>query len=154
MTAEVDKPAPDFTLPATRGGEVSLSSLKGQNVVLYFYPRDNTPGCSQEGQDFRDLYEAFRKANTEVLGVSRDSLKKHENFSSKFDFPFPLLADVDSEVCNAYDVIREKQMYGKTHEGIERSTYLIDREGVVREIWRKVKVKDHAQAVLDAARAL
>ena len=123
-------------------------------MVLYFYPRDNTPGCSQEGQDFRDLYEAFRQANTEVLGVSRDSLKKHENFSSKFDFPFPLLADVDSEVCNAYDVIREKQMYGKTHEGIERSTYLIDREGVVREIWRKVKVKDHAQTVLDAARAL
>ncbi|MAA73764.1 MAG: peroxiredoxin [Salinisphaeraceae bacterium] len=154
MTAEVDKPAPDFTLPATRDGEVSLSSLKGQNVVLYLYPRDNTPGCSQEGQDFRDLYEAFRQANTEVLGVSRDSLKKHENFSSKFDFPFPLLADVDSEVCNAYDVIREKQMYGKTHEGIERSTYLIDREGVVREIWRKVKVKDHAQTVLDAARAL
>jgi len=154
MTAEVDKPAPDFTLPATRDGEVSLSSLKGQNVVLYFYPRDNTPGCSQEGQDFRDLYEAFRQAKTEVLGVSRDSLKKHENFSSKFDFPFPLLADVDSEVCNAYDVIREKQMYGKTHEGIERSTYLIDREGVVREIWRKVKVKDHAQTVLDAARAL
>lgn len=154
MTAEIDKKAPEFKLPATRDGEVSQSGLKGRNVVLYFYPRDNTPGCSQEGQDFRDLYEQFARADAEVLGVSRDSMKKHENFSNKFDFPFPLIADVDSTLCDAYSVIKEKKMYGKVHEGIERSTFLIDKQGVLRQAWRKVKVPGHAQEVLEAVQAL
>lgn len=152
MSATVDRPAPDFELPATGGENVRLHDLRGETVVLYFYPRDNTPGCTQEGQDFRDLYADFRAAGARILGVSRDSLRKHENFKAKHDFPFDLLADEDGTVCEAYGVLKEKKMYGKTHVGIERSTFLIDPEGVLRREWRGVKVKGHAEAVLAAIR--
>ena len=152
MTATVDRPAPDFELPATGGETVRLSDLRGETVVLYFYPRDNTPGCTQEGQDFRDLHADFRAAGARILGVSRDSLRKHENFKAKHDFPFELLADEDGTACEAYGVLKEKMMYGKTHVGIERSTFLIDPEGVLRRVWRGGKVKGHAEAVLATVR--
>lgn len=154
MTATIDRPAPEFALPATGGGELSLDDLRGKTVVLYFYPRDNTPGCTREGQDFRDRYEEFRAAGAEVLGVSRDSVRKHENFKAKYEFPFPLLADEDENACRAYGVLKEKKLYGKTHIGIERSTFLIDAGGVLRREWRGVKVPDHADEVLAAVRDL
>jgi len=141
--------APDFELPATRDGQVRLSDLRGKPVVLYFYPRDNTPGCTQEGQEFRDLYDRFTALGAEVLGVSRDSLKTHQNFAAKHDFPFPLLADTDESVVNAYGVLKEKTMYGKKVMGIERSTFVIDPDGIVRHAHRKVKVAGHAQQVLE-----
>lgn len=154
MTTLTDRPAPDFEQAATDGESIRLSDLRGDPVVLYFYPRDNTPGCTQEGQDFRDLYEDFRAAGARVIGVSRDSVRKHENFRAKHSFPFPLIADEDESVCQAFGVLKEKKLYGKTHIGIERSTFLIDAEGVVRQEWRGVKVKGHAEAVLAAAREL
>lgn len=154
MTPTLDRPAPDFELPATGGETVRLGGLRGEVVVLYFYPRDNTPGCTQQGQDFRDRHEAFRAAGARVLGVSRDSVRKHENFRSKHGFPFPLLADEDETVCRAYGVLKEKKLYGKTHLGIERSTFLIDAEGVLRREWRGVKVTGHIDEVLAAVRAL
>lgn len=150
MTATIDKPAPDFELPATGGDDVRLSDLRGKAVVLYFYPRDNTPGCTREGQDFRDRHEDFRTAGAEILGVSRDSIRKHENFKAKYGFPFPLLADADETACRAYGVLKEKKLYGKTHIGIERSTFLIDADGVLRREWRGVKVDGHADEVLAA----
>jgi peroxiredoxin Q/BCP len=146
--------APDFELPATRDESVRLSDLRGKPVVLYFYPRDNTPGCTQEGQDFRDLYHQFTAAGAEVLGVSRDSLKTHQNFAAKHDFPFPLLADTEESVVNAYGVLKEKNMYGKQVMGIERSTFVIDAEGVVRHAHRKVKVDGHAAQVLEEVKGL
>ncbi len=148
------QPAPDFTLPATGGQEITLSGLKGSNVVLYFYPRDNTPGCTKEGQAFRDHHAEFEKLDTVVLGVSRDSLKTHENFKAKHQFPFELLSDSEETVCRLYDVIKEKNMYGKKVMGIERSTFLIDREGILRREWRKVKVAGHVEEVLEAVRSL
>lgn len=154
MTATIDRPAPEFTLPATGDGELSLSDLRGKNIVLYFYPRDNTPGCTREGQDFRDLYEDFRAAGAEIIGVSRDSVRTHENFKAKHAFPFPLLADQDETACRAYGVLKEKKLYGKTHIGIERSTFLIDADGVLRREWRGVKVPNHAEEVLAAVRDL
>lgn len=154
MTATIDRPAPEFALPATGGGELSLNDLRGKTVVLYFYPRDNTPGCTREGQDFRDRYEDFRAAGAEVIGVSRDSVRKHENFKAKHEFPFPLLADEDETACRAYGVLKEKKLYGKAHIGIERSTFLIDAEGVLRREWRGVKVPGHADEVLAAVRDL
>lgn len=150
----LDQPAPEFELPVTGGGTLALSQLRGKVVVLYFYPKDNTPGCTQEGQDFRDQYPAFEAIGAQVLGVSRDSLKSHDNFRAKFGFPFPLLSDTDETACQAYDVIKMKNMYGKQVRGIERSTFLIDREGVLRREWRKVKVQGHAAEVLEAARNL
>jgi peroxiredoxin Q/BCP len=152
MTATVDRPAPDFELPATGEDTVRLSDLRGEAVVLYFYPRDNTPGCTREGQDFGDLHDAFRAAGARVLGVSRDSVRKHENFKAKYGFPFPLLADEDETACRDYGVLKEKKLYGKTHIGIERSTFLIDAEGVLRREWRGVKVEGHANEVLAAVR--
>lgn len=154
MTIDLNQPAPDFELPATGGETVRLANLRGRPVVLYFYPRDNTPGCTQEGQDFRDLYPDFQAAGAHILGVSRDSVRKHENFKSKHDFPFALLSDADEQACRAYDVIREKKLYGKPHVGIDRSTFLIDSEGILRHQWRGVKVKGHAAEVLEAVRAL
>lgn len=154
MTVEIDKPVADFSLPATGGRDISLSGLRGRKVVVYFYPKDNTPGCTQEGQDFRDLHGEFQASGGEILGISRDSVRSHENFSAKYEFPFPLLSDADEEACRLFDVIREKKMYGKTHLGVERSTFLIDGEGVLRREWRGVKVKGHAAAVLDALKAL
>ena len=146
------KKVPAFSLPATGDQTLSLKDFKGKNLVLYFYPKDSTPGCTQEGQDFRDNYARFKRAKTVVLGVSRDSIKSHENFKAKQGFPFDLLSDADEELCKLFDVIKLKNMYGKKVRGIERSTFLIDSKGVLREEWRKVKVKDHVEDVLAAAK--
>lgn len=148
------KKAPAFSLPATGEQTIALKDLKGKNIVLYFYPKDSTPGCTTEGQNFRDLYAEFQQLNTEILGVSRDSIKRHENFKAKQAFPFELLSDEAQELCNLFDVIKEKKLYGKTYMGIERSTFLIDEKGVLRREWRKVKVKGHADEVLEAVRQL
>ena len=145
--------APDFSLPATGNRTISLHALRGHPVVLYFYPKDSTPGCTQEGQDFQALAGEFAARDALILGVSRDSVVSHERFHAKQGFTFDLLSDPDGTVCRAYDVIREKNMYGKTVLGIERSTFLIDADGVLREAWRKVKVKDHAQSVLERLKA-
>lgn len=153
-TAKIGRKAPDFTLPATRDQEINLRSLRGQNVVLYFYPRDNTPGCTTEGQDFKALHGKFRRSNTMILGVSRDSLAAHEKFRNRFKFPFDLVSDEDETLCKAYDVIKEKNMYGKKVIGIERSTFLIDSSGTLKKEWRKVRVKGHAEDVLAAAKEL
>ena len=142
--------APDFELVATGGKPVRLSELRGRPVVVYFYPKDNTPGCTAEGQDFRDLYPRFRRRRTVVFGISRDTLKTHENFKAKHKFPFQLLSDPDEVACKRYDVIKMKNMYGRKVRGIERSTFLIDPEGVVRRVWRKVRVSEHATEVLAA----
>jgi thioredoxin-dependent peroxiredoxin len=150
----VGKKVPDFTVPATGDQELSLSDFKGRNLVLYFYPKDSTPGCTQEGKDFRDLHNQFQALNTEILGVSRDGLKAHENFRSKQGFPFHLLSDRDEQLCGLFDVIKEKNMFGKKALGIVRSTFLIDAEGVLRQEWRKVQVKGHAEDVLEAVKSL
>ena len=149
-----DRKVANFTLPATGDKMLSLSDFKGKNLVLYFYPKDNTPGCTLEGQDFRDAYAEFQKCNTEILGVSRDSIRMHEGFCSKQSFPFDLLSDADEKLCRQFDVIREKNMYGKKVMGIERSTFLLDRNAVLRHEWRKVSVKGHVEEVLAAARKL
>lgn len=148
------KPVESPTLPATGGKNLKLQDLRGQPLVLYFYPRDHTPGCTREGQDFGELYPEFRKIGCRIVGVSRDSLKTHENFAAKHEFPFPLIADTDEKLCRQFDVIREKYMYGKKVMGIERSTFLLDAEGRVAREWRKVRVPGHAREVLDAAREL
>ena len=151
---EVGKKVKNFRLPATGGKEISLDDFKGSNVVLYFYPKDSTPGCTTEGQNFRDAKGRFTRLNAVILGVSRDSIRSHENFSSKQKFNFELLSDADETLCKQFDVIRLKNMYGKQVLGVERSTFLIDGNGVLRQEWRKVKVKDHVQQVLDAVKAL
>ncbi|ALP52403.1 peroxiredoxin [Candidatus Tenderia electrophaga] len=150
----IGKKVPDFELPATGDQNIKLSQLKGQNLVLYFYPKDSTPGCTKEGQAFRDDYNKFKRANTVVLGISRDSVKSHENFKAKQEFPFELLSDQDEALCTLFDVIKMKNMYGKQVRGIERSTFLIDAKGVLRREWRKVKVDGHAEEVLAAAKEL
>ena len=132
------------------GSTLKLDSLKGQWVVLYFYPKDSTPGCTNEAKDFRDLYAKFRKRHAEIVGVSRDTPKSHANFASKQELPFPLVSDADETWCNAFDVIHEKVLYGKRHMGVVRSTFLIDPDGKLAAEWRGVKVPGHAQAVLDA----
>ena len=146
----VGKKVPDFTLPATGEQDISLSDFKGKNVVIYFYPKDSTPGCTTEGQDFRDHINTFRRRKTVILGISRDSIKSHENFKAKQDFPFELLSDTDEKACRLFDVIKEKNMYGRKVMGIERSTFLIDGDGKLRKEWRKVKVKGHVDEVLEA----
>ncbi len=148
------KKIPAFTLPATSGKTIALADLQGKKLVLYFYPKDSTPGCTTEGQDFRDRYAEFQALNTEILGVSRDSLKSHENFKAKQNFPFELLSDSDETLCRLFDVIKEKNMYGKKMMGIERSTFLIDGKGILRAEWRKVKVAGHVDEVLNALKAL
>jgi peroxiredoxin Q/BCP len=153
-TPTLGQPAPDFTLLATSGQTIRLSDLRGQFVVLYFYPKDSTPGCTQEGQDFRDLYPQFQAEGADIFGVSRDSLKSHENFKCKQAFPFELLSDADEMLCGLYAVIRMKNLYGKQVRGIERSTFLIDPVGQLAAEWRKVGVKGHAAAVLEKVRAL
>jgi peroxiredoxin Q/BCP len=150
----IDAPAPNFSLPATGGATWSLKDARGKNLVLYFYPRDNTPGCTKEGEAFRDLYAAFKKSATEIVGISTDSVASHEKFKSKFEFPFTLLADEAQQVCKLYDVFKEKSMYGKKYMGVERSTFLIDAKGVLRREWRKVKVPNHAEEVLSAIKQL
>ncbi|RAN82057.1 peroxiredoxin [Bacillus sp. SRB_336] len=132
------------------GSELTLASLKGQWVVVYFYPKDSTPGCTTEAQDFRDLYPSFRKRGAEIVGVSRDSQKSHANFAAKQELPFPLVSDADETWCRAFDVIHEKVLYGKRHMGIVRSTFLLDPDGKLVREWRGVKVPGHAQIVLDA----
>jgi thioredoxin-dependent peroxiredoxin len=154
MTVSLNKKVPDFSAAATSDTTVRLKDLKGKNVVLYFYPRDSTPGCTTEGQDFRDAIKDFAKANTVVFGVSQDSLKSHENFRSKQCFPFELISDEDGTLCKLFDVLKMKSMYGKQFEGIERSTFLIDDGGKLRQEWRKVKVPGHVEEVLEAARSL
>ncbi len=144
----VGKPVPDIEVVATDDQQFKLSDLLGKNVVLYFYPKDNTPGCTTEGQDFRDHYEDFRKLKTEILGVSRDSLKSHEGFKDKQCFPFDLISDQDEKLCKLFDVIREKTLYGKKYLGIERSTFIIDRHGILRKEYRGVKVDGHVATVL------
>jgi peroxiredoxin Q/BCP len=150
----IGKKVPDFRLPATGDREIALSDYTGKNVVVYFYPKDSTPGCTTEGQDFRDKIHTFRRRNTVILGISRDSVKSHENFKAKQQFPFDLLSDADESACRLFDVIREKNMYGRKVMGIERSTFLIDDQGILRREWRKVAVKGHVDEVLEAIKAL
>jgi peroxiredoxin Q/BCP len=149
----VGKRIENFTLPATGDQSLSLSDFKGRSLIIYFYPKDNTPGCTTEGQDFRDLYPLFNAAGADILGVSRDTLRTHENFRNKHGFPFHLLSDGDEKLCKQFDVIKEKKLYGRTYMGIERSTFLIDPEGVLQQEWRKVRGPGHAQAVLDVLNA-
>lgn len=151
---ELDKKIPAFSAEATSETTVKPGGLKGKNVVLYFYPKDNTPGCTTEGQDFRDAYPEFEKANTVVFGISRDTLRTHENFKAKYEFPFELISDPDEELCLLFDVMRMKNMYGKQVRGVERSTFLIDAKGTLRQEWRKVRVKGHVAEVLAAAQEL
>jgi thioredoxin-dependent peroxiredoxin len=145
---------PDFEVHATGNKAVKLSNYRGNYVVLYFYPKDSTPGCTQEGQDFRDNIEKFKALNAVVLGVSRDSVKSHENFKCKQEFPFDLISDADETLCQLFDVIKMKNMYGKQVQGIERSTFLIDPQGVLVREWRKVSVKGHCDQVLLALKEL
>ncbi len=154
MAVAIDQPVADFEAPATSGQTVNLASLKGKQVVIYFYPKDSTPGCTTQGQGFRDQLEAFKAANTEVFGVSRDSLKSHENFKAKQAFNFELISDKEEALCQLFDVIKLKKLYGKEYMGVDRSTFLIDKDGVLRQEWRGVKVPGHVDAVLAAAQAL
>jgi peroxiredoxin Q/BCP len=149
----LNKKVADFTAPAT-GGAFKLSAQRGRPVVLYFYPKDNTPGCTMEGTQFRDLYKKFEKAGAVVVGVSRDSLKSHESFKAKMEFPFELISDADEKLCKQFGVIKMKNMYGRQVRGIERSTFLIDGKGTLVQEWRGVKVPGHAEAVLEAVKAL
>jgi len=144
----------DFSLPSTAGADFRLADFKGAPVVLYFYPKDATSGCTTEAQAFRDLHARFRRAGTVLFGISRDSLASHAKFRTAQALPFQLLSDADEKVCRQFDVIREKSLYGRKYMGIERSTFLIDGSGKLRREWRKVKVADHAQEVLDSLRAL
>ena len=148
------KRVPDFVASASSGDSISLSKLRGHRVVLYFYPKDNTPGCTLEGQDFRDLHARFKRLDAVILGVSRDSLASHENFRAKFGFRFALLSDQDEKLCKLFGVIKLKNMYGRRVLGIERSTFLIDEHGVLCREWRRVKVKGHAAEVLEAVKML
>lgn len=154
MAIEVGQEAPDFTLPSDTEGDVTLSALRGKPVVLYFYPKDNTPGCTTEACDFRDRMERVKAAGATVLGVSRDSLKRHENFRAKYALDFPLLSDPEAEVHQLYGAWGEKKMYGKTSIGPIRSTVLIDAEGRIAQVWPKVRVKGHAEAVIEALEGL
>ncbi len=145
---------PSFSLPATGGENWRLKDAAGRALVIFFYPKDMTSGCTRESQDFRDLHAAFRKAGAEIVGISRDSVASHEKFKTKEALPFSLLSDEKEEVCKLFDVIREKSLYGRKYLGIDRSTFLIDAKGVLRREWRKVKVPGHAEEVLEAAKSL
>jgi thioredoxin-dependent peroxiredoxin len=145
---------PDFSLPVSGGGTWSLKDAAGKKLVIYFYPRDMTSGCTRESQDFRDLYGAFRKAGAQVVGVSRDSVASHDKFAHRESLPFPLLADTDEKVCKLFDVIKQKSLYGRKYLGVERSTFLLDGTGRLRQEWRKVKVPGHAEEVLEATQRL
>lgn len=155
MTKKLEgKKCPSFIGDCTSGHSLSNKDFDGKNLVIYFYPKDNTPGCTSEGQDFRDNYKIFKKLNTEILGVSRESIKSHENFKLKQSFPFELLSDPDEKVCNKFDVMKLKSMYGKQYIGIDRSTFLIDSKGKVVKEWRGVKVTGHVEAVLKEVKEL
>ena len=154
MSLELQKAVPNFVAQATADTQVELAQLQGKQVVIYFYPKDHTPGCTTEGQEFRDAYPEFQAANTVVFGVSRDSLRTHENFKAKHGFPFELISDPEETLCQQFAVIKLKKLYGKEYLGIERSTFLIDAHGVLQHEWRKVKVKGHVAEVLAAAQQL
>ncbi|MDP2700130.1 thioredoxin-dependent thiol peroxidase [Thalassospira sp.] len=154
MTIEAGTPAPDFTLPTDGGGTVTLSALRGKPVVIYFYPKDMTPGCTTESCDFRDLQPDFSAIDAQIIGISRDSAASHDKFKAKHGLTFVLAADEDGTACESYGTWVEKSMYGKKYMGVERATFLIDGAGVVRNVWRKVKVKGHASEVLAAVKAL
>jgi len=149
MALNIGDQAPDFTLPSEQNEQISLKKLRGKNIVLYFYPKDNTPGCTREACDFRDTLNEFEKHNTVILGISKDSPSKHQKFKEKYGLPFTLLADESGDVCQAYGVINKKSLFGNTFLGIQRSTFLIDAQGKIRAIWRKVKVNDHTKQVLN-----
>jgi peroxiredoxin Q/BCP len=148
------KPVPEFSLPSTGNSPFSLASVRGSKLVLYFYPKDNTPGCTQQGSDFRDHYKEFKRAECEVVGVSRDSVKSHEGFKAKMKFPFELLSDADEALCGQFGVMKQKNMYGKKVRGIERSTFVLDKAGVLAREWRGVKVPGHVQEVLNFVKDL
>ena len=154
MGLEAGHPAPDFTAPTDGGATITLSDLRGRSVVLYFYPKDSTPGCTREACGFRDAYPDFGGVDAEILGVSKDSVKRHDNFKAKQQLPFRLVSDGDGAICEAYGTWVQKKLYGREYMGIERATFLIDKAGTVRQIWRKVKVAGHVDAVLAAARGL
>jgi peroxiredoxin Q/BCP len=151
---KLNEAVPEFKIPTTYAGDLSLNSLKGKKVVLYFYPKDNTPGCTTEGIEFNQLLPEFKKANVEVFGISRDSVKSHDNFICKYDFKFELLSDADESLCKLFDVIKEKNMYGRKVMGIERSTFVIDEAGKLAGEFRKVKAEGHAQQILEFVRGL
>jgi len=153
-TVMLNQPVPDFQLPATSGKNFQLSDYIGKTVVIYFYPKDSTPGCTTQGMQFRDTYPQFQQENAEIFGVSRDSLKSHENFKAKFTFPFELLSDSEEAACTLFGVMKMKNMYGKQVRGIERSTFVIDKNGVLIKEWRGVKVDGHAEEVLNFIRSL
>jgi thioredoxin-dependent peroxiredoxin len=159
-TIQEQQPAPDFTLAAVgdsdvvKNGQVHLQELKGRNTVLYFYPKDDTPGCTKEACNFRDVYHQLQRRGVVVLGVSTDSVESHKKFAEKYGLPFPLLADTDASVSKQYGVYGEKNMYGKTYMGVSRATFLIDKDGVVRKVWPKVKPDEHANEVLSTVEAL
>jgi len=154
MAPKVGSKPADFSLPATGGGTWRLKDAQGGQLVIYFYPKDMTSGCTRESQDFRDLHAKFRKAGVQIVGVSRDSVASHEKFKAKEHLPFELLSDADEKVCKAFDVIKEKTLYGRKYLGVERSTFLLDSAGVLRREWRKVKVPGHAEEVLEATKSL
>lgn len=149
MTLNIGDKAPDFTLPSDQHISVSLKDFRGKKVVLYFYPKDNTPGCTREACDFRDSLEKLSSQNTVVIGISKDSPERHQKFKQKYTLPFTLLADENGDVCEAYGIINKKSLFGRTFLGIQRSTFLIDEQGIIRAIWRKVKVTGHTKQVLD-----
>jgi len=151
---DIGKLAPNFKLPATGEQQLELKSLRGQKVVLYFYPKDNTPGCTNESKDFAAANARFKRAGAVIIGISRDSMASHDKFRAKFKLPFHLVSDADEKACSLYDVIKEKNMYGRKVMGIERSTFLIDEKGKLRQEWRKVKVAGHAEEVLATVKAL
>jgi peroxiredoxin Q/BCP len=153
-TPKIGSKIKDFSLPSSGGGTWSSKDAAGRKLVIYFYPKDMTSGCTRESQDFRDLYSAFRKAGVDIVGVSRDGVKSHDKFTEKEKLPFPLLSDEDERLCNLFDVIHEKSLYGRKYLGIERSTFLLDGTGILRREWRKVKVPGHAEEVLEAAKSL
>jgi thioredoxin-dependent peroxiredoxin len=152
--AKIGSKIKDFSLPSSGGGAWSSKDAAGRKLVIYFYPKDMTSGCTRESQDFRDRYSAFRKAGVDIVGVSRDSVKSHDKFTEKEKLPFPLLSDEDERLCKLFDVIHEKSLYGRKYLGVERSTFLLDGTGVLRREWRKVKVPGHAEEVLEAAKSL
>jgi len=154
MSVDVGDKAPSFTLPTDGDGKISLKDFKGKTVVLYFYPKDDTSGCTAEACAFRDALPDFSKVDAQIIGISRDPVKKHDKFKEKYDLTFPLASDEDGKVCEAYGTWVEKSMYGRKYMGIERSTFVIDGKGIVRDVWRKVKVPGHAEEVLKAAAAL
>ena len=154
MSIKINTKIKKFKVSATNELEIDSTDLIGKSYVIYFYPKDNTPGCTQEGEDFRDLYKEFKKLKTEIYGVSRDSLKSHEGFKEKYKYPFELISDTEEKLCNLFDVIKEKNMYGKKYMGIERSTFLINKEGKLSAEWRKVKVNGHAAEVLEEVKKI